>query len=97
MPKKTYRPKAEAKGLRVTASLGGGRVLDVGEGAKESFPYSTEDEAEQFYLDGLDFVTDRPAPKRSGSASASKASKAPTVRPPDADDNATNDNGGGMG
>lgn len=71
MPKKTYRPKADAEALRITVQMGGdadGKTLDVGEGAKDSFPYATEDGREQQILDAHPLVTDQPAPKKEKSS-----------------------------
>ena len=75
MSKKTYRPKADAEGLTLTANIGRHQV-DVDEGGNAVFdrepgevfevskwPYTTENPAEIAYLDEHDKVTDRPAPK----------------------------------
>ena len=62
LPKKVYRPKANAEGLSLTAQVGGdvdGRALDV-----TSWPHETEDAREQAILDAHPLVTDQPAPKK---------------------------------
>lgn len=59
MAKKTYRPKSGVEGLRVSfPTTKGYRDID-------SFPYDTDDEEEQAYLDGVGALTDRPAPTKS--------------------------------
>lgn len=61
MPKKVYRPKAEASELReVTFPTSDGyRTV-------RTFPYETSDVEEQDFLDAHPLVTDRPAPKSGG-------------------------------
>lgn len=58
MPKKTYRPKADVKGLRLSFPTPGGHEEIT------RWPYSTEDTQEQAYLDSREELTDKPAPKK---------------------------------
>ena len=71
MPSKTYRPKADAEGLSLTASLGGdvdGRALNISPEGKQgsSWPYTTDDHREQRILDAHPLVTDQPPKKTQG-------------------------------
>lgn len=83
MPSKTYRPKSGNEGLQVEAAIerrvvgydkDGVPQFDRDEGetfSVTSWPYTTENDAEQAYLDSLDVVTDQAAPaKKSGNGGA---------------------------